>query len=85
MNTQKLKANLLKQHPANMRAVTPSDSADLDKYGILYVKSGGDVKVDLTEEGTGITLNLEDESFLPLNIKRVYATGTDATDIYVCW
>lgn len=64
-------------------AVTPSDSADLPN-GIcraLYVGGAGDLVVD-TANNTSITFTgAVAGSILPLNVKRVRATGTTATSI----
>lgn len=68
----------------NAEAVTPSDSADLTNYGILYCTTGGDVKVDLGGSGTA-TYVVGDGEFLPIIVKRVYDTGTSATGITVHW
>lgn len=68
----------------NAEAVTPSDTIDLTNYGILYIETGGNVKVDLAGSGT-VTYTLESGEFLPVLVKRVYATGTDATGIIVHW
>lgn len=68
----------------HVASVTPNDSTDLSTYGIIYCKTGGDIKVDLVGSGT-ITYTIQDGEFLPVIVKRVYATGTNATDIYVHW
>lgn len=66
-------------------AVTPNDSAELSHYGILYVGTGGAVKVDVAGNGTTMTFILESGEFLPVLVKRVYSTDTDATSIYVMY
>lgn len=68
----------------NAEDVTPSDSADLANYGILYIETGGNVKVDLAGSGT-VTYTIQSGEFLPVLVKKVYATGTDATGIVVQW
>lgn len=48
---------------------------------VLYIGTGGDVKVD-TISGDAVTFkNLADGSVLPVQVKRVYDTGTSAIDI----
>ena len=48
---------------------------------VLYIGTGGDVKVD-TISGDAVTFkNLADGSVLPVQVKRVYDTGTSAADI----
>jgi len=63
--------------------VTPSDVADLAGIGILYIGTTGDVKVDGVKGGSAITLkNIPSGTWLNfIRVKKVYATGTTATDI----
>lgn len=68
--------------PRNCAAVTPSDADDLAVPGILYITGTGDVKVDMVGTGT-VTLTVTANTFLKIQVKKVYATGTDATGIYV--
>lgn len=63
-------------------SVTPNNSSDLPYTGVvLYIGTGGDVKVDASIGGTEIFKNLPDGSVLPVKVDRVYASGTTATDI----
>mgnify|MGYP003123421768 FL=1 len=65
-------------------AVTPSDGADISgaPYKALYVGVGGDVKLDLHGTGSAIVFkNLASGQLLPIVFDRVYATGTDATNL----
>lgn len=65
--------------------VVPDDANDLANPGaVLYIGTGGDVKVDTIAGDTLEFRNLADGSVLPVQVKRVYATGhtgTAATDI----
>ena len=62
--------------------VTPNNGADLAQWpAALYVGATGDVKVDMANGGTVTFVNVPDGTFLPILVKRVYATGTDATNI----
>jgi hypothetical protein len=70
-------------NPARMcSAVTPSDTVDLTTWARgLYVGTGGDVKIH-NIRGEAVTFaNVPDGSFLPVWTRRVFAIGTDATDI----
>lgn len=63
--------------------ITPDNNADLPQvaYGI-FVGVAGHVKVDMYGEGVGIVFkNVANGTFLPIQVKRVYATGTTATDM----
>lgn len=63
-------------------AVTPNDSTDLATYpASLFIGGTGDVKVDMLNGGTVTFVNIPDGTFLPILVKRVYSTGTDATNI----
>ncbi len=70
--------------PANgAAAITPSDSTDLATYArAIYVGVGGNIKVDLTDAGTGVTfVGVPQGTILPVQVKRVYATGTTASSL----
>lgn len=66
----------------NGAAVTPSDSADLDAYAkAVYVGASGDVTVTLTNmaDGTFIKFSNHPVGYMPVQVKRVWSTGTTAT------
>lgn len=74
-------------------AVTPSDTVNIpdhDSSGsnrgcALYVGTGGNLAVR-TAAGDDVTLvNVADGSFLPIQVVRVFATGTTAADILALW
>jgi hypothetical protein len=76
-------APFITEPAANAAAITPNNGADLaaNTRG-LYVGVSGDVKVDMVTGGTGITfVSLAAGIVHPLQVKRVYATGTTATSI----
>jgi hypothetical protein len=68
------------------RAVTPNDSADLPRpNSTLYIGGDGNVKVT-TEEGDAVTfVGVVAGSTLPVVCKRVWSTGTTATNIVAIW
>lgn len=65
-------------------AVTPSDAVDLTTYAkALYVGAAGNVRV-LTvgaEDGDAVTFANHPVGWLPVQVRRVLATGTTATQI----
>ena len=67
-------------------AVTPSDTVNLPESGIgLYVGVSGNVKV-ITRDGQTITMvGLAAGIWHPLEVTKVFATLTTATDILVGW
>lgn len=73
-------------------SVTPSDTADIStpngaRKGTagLYVGTGGNLTVVMVgaDDNSDTTLfaNVADGTFLPIQVKRVMATGTAASDI----
>lgn len=76
-------------------AVTPSDTTNIPSVStengsgnngcVLYVGGGGNLKV-LTVGNDEVTfVNIQDGSFFPIQVLRVYATGTTATNILAIW
>ena len=52
---------------------------------VLYVGGAGDVRV-LTSSGADLTfVGIAAGTFMPVQVKRVYATDTTATDIVALW
>jgi hypothetical protein len=66
----------------NAAAVTPNDSVDLTNVArALYIGTGGDVKIT-TAGGDTVTLNdVQGGSILPIRTKRVFSTGTTASNM----
>ena len=64
-------------------AVTTSDSADLPVIPTrgLYVGAAGDVKVIMASGATVTFADVLAGTVLPIQVRRVFATGTVATDI----
>lgn len=75
----------------NAQAVTPNNNADLvlsgatitgiDNGACLYIGTGGNITIT-TIGGQTVTLtNLADGVFVPIQVRRVFATGTTASNI----
>ena len=65
-------------------AVTPSDGSDLtgEPFYAVYVGTGGNLKVDMSDGGAAVTLsNVASGQLLPIMVERIYATGTTASNI----
>lgn len=74
-------ANVNKQDPArNWANVTPSDTTHLGNVRSLFVGGAGNVVAEDVDGGTG-TFVCTAGTLLPIEAKRVYATGTTATNI----
>lgn len=75
----------------NAEVVTPNDSANitiggssidgLDSGVCLYIGTGGDIKVTMVGTQIVTFFNVPNGSFLPIQVKKVFATDTTASDI----
>ena len=75
-------------------AVTPSDTVDIPSVSTatgknfgccLYVGTAGDIRV-LTVGGDTVTfVGINTGAFIPVQVKRVYTTGTTASNILALW
>lgn len=63
--------------------VTPHDTNDLTNFGKLWVGTGGDIKVDTYGGSTATYINVPNGTYLTCYVKRVYSTGTTASNIIV--
>jgi hypothetical protein len=75
--------------------VVPSNTVNIPYVGgdgttpswpcVLYVGGTGDVRV-LTEGGDDVTFfGFQGGNFIPVNVVRVFSTGTNATNIVALW
>ena len=64
-------------------AIVPSDTTDLPTVARLYVGTSGNIEVTLSgmPSGTSVVLAGVPAGFAPLLVKRVWATGTAATNL----
>lgn len=70
---------------ASAEVVVPSDTDDIDD-GFIYVGVGGDVKVIAAidpDSGPVTFKNWPTGQTLPIRIRRIYSTGTTATNMLV--
>jgi len=71
--------------PNDAAAVVPADGSDLPRSGRLFVGGAGAVKVT-TISGTDVTFTgVIAGSVLPVRVKKVFATGTTATNMVVMY
>ncbi len=78
--------NLVVRQGTTGVVVTPSDSTDItgsnaNTPATLFVGVGGNIDVVTLGGSTLLLKNIADGSFLPIQVTRVKATNTTATDI----
>lgn len=68
-------------YPGGGRAITPSDTANLSYPSVVYVGVAGTVRV-LTAQGDDVTFTgVLGGTVIPVQVVRVYATNTTATNM----
>lgn len=66
-------------YPAGAAAITVNDAVDLPQVSVVFVGVGGNVKVT-TANGDVVTFNgVLAGMVLPVQVRRVWSTGTTAT------
>lgn len=66
---------------SKLTAVTPNDTTDLGAVRALYVGGGGDISVLAQGDSSPVVFTVPSGIILPIFASKVYATGTDATNI----
>ena len=67
--------------PESAEAVTPNDSTNLSAPSVVYVGTSGNVKVT-TAAGDDVTFtNIQSGGVIPVRVKRVWSTGTTASNM----
>lgn len=85
----------IKTQALRAATVTPSDSLTIPSVSsqdgsgnngcALYVGTGGDVRVTTAGGDDVIFFNLQDGSFVPVQVLKVWITGTTASNIVALW
>lgn len=82
-----------KTQPSIARAVTPSDTVNIPAPSgpdgksegcVLYVGTSGNLRV-LTAGGDDVVFNAVPVGFFPVQVIRVFATNTVASNIIALW
>ena len=74
--------SFLEAPPSNARNVIPSDSTDLPRETRgIYCGTGGDLHVLMIDDSEVTFKNLAGEVIHGMRLKKIFATGTTATDI----
>lgn len=68
-------------YPAGALAVTPNDSVNLANPSVIYVGVGGNIKVTTANGDEPTFVGLLAGSILPVQVIRVWSTGTTATNL----
>ena len=82
----------LKLQSGRSAAVTPSDSTDIPAITggtnngcVLYIGGYGDLKVDTVGGDTVTFVGVLGGTFFPVQVLKVFSTGTSAGDIVALW
>lgn len=68
-------------YPGDAATVTTSNTVNFDTASVIFVGGGGNVRV-LTAQGTDVTFTgVLAGSILPVQVLRVFATNTTATNM----
>lgn len=67
--------------PGAASVVTPSDTVDLDTPSIVYIGVSGAVKVNTVQGDTVTFVGLLAGGIIPVQVSRVWANGTSATNL----
>jgi hypothetical protein len=67
--------------PGGATTFTASDTVNLLTPSIIYVGNNGNVKVTTAQGDETIFLNVQSGSVVPVQVLRVWATGTTATNM----
>lgn len=63
-------------------AITPNDSTDLTSFTrAVYIGGAGDLKVDTITNDTVTFSGVPAGTVFPIRVKKVYSTGTTATNL----
>jgi len=68
-------------YPGGAEAVTPSDSVNLTTPSVIYVGTTGNVKVTTAQGDATTFVGVISGSVIPVQVIRVWSTGTTATNI----
>jgi len=83
--------SFLKLQARKAQDVTPSDTENIsldnadNRGSVLYIGTGGNLKVKTSSGDDVIFKNIADGVFLPVQVVRVFSTETTATDIIALW
>lgn len=82
----------MKLQAGRAAAVTPSNTTDIPSVTggtnngcVLYVGGYGDLTVDTVGGDTVTFVGVNGGTFFPVQVTRVYSTGTSATGIVALW
>lgn len=68
-------------YPGGAVAVTPSDTVNLDSPSVIYVGANGSVKVRTAQGDDTTFVGLSAGQTIPVQVIRVFSTGTTATSL----
>lgn len=67
--------------PGSAEAIVTSDSANLETPSVVYVGTSGNVKVTTPQGSEATFVNVASGTVIPVQVLKVWATGTTATNL----
>jgi hypothetical protein len=68
-------------YPGDAAAVTPSDTVNFTEPSVVWIGVAGNVKVTTAQGSDVVFTSVPGGTVLPVQVLRVWATGTVATNI----
>jgi hypothetical protein len=68
-------------YPGDAAAVTPSDTVNFSTPSVVWIGTAGNVKVTTAQGSDVVFTSVPGGTVLPVQVLRVWATGTVATNI----
>jgi hypothetical protein len=85
MASQKLQAERAALVVPSDTVNIPSISGGVNNGCVLYVGTGGNLAVVTVGGDSIVFANVQEGSFIPIQVLRVLATGTNASNIIALW
>lgn len=67
--------------PGGAETITPSDTVNLETPSVVYVGTTGNVRVNTAQGDTVTFTGVPAGAVIPVQVTRVWATGTTATNM----
>lgn len=86
VDTYRKHSRSLTAPPENAASVTPSDAQPLGHVTrALWVGGAGRLRVEMMGGGAIVFEGIAQDTLLPIRVRKVFETGTTATDLVALW